>query len=191
MPADSYGIIVEGGYDSAVYSALIHKLASHEVQILPRICEGRPGVLKKFPGYLEAFRYQLDVAPIDMAIVIVDADGKDPTALEADMRTKVATRRYRFAVHVYAVANAMEAWLLADPDTVNRAMQFRTSKRVAKTHHAPETLPHPKLLLQQLLTGIGVDYTATVAAEIAQQIDPQVLAGKCPRFRDFAELVDC
>jgi hypothetical protein len=191
MPADSYGIIVEGGYDSTVYETIIRRLASHEVRIVPRACEGKRNVKHKFPGFLDSFKYSELGGPVDMAIVIVDADGQDPTALEAEMRAKVATRQYRFAVHVYAVTNAMEAWLLADPDTVNRAMQGRTSKRVTKTHHAPETLLDPKLLLQQLLTGIGVDYTAAVAAEIAQQIDPQVLAGKCPRFRDFAELVDC
>jgi hypothetical protein len=92
MPGNSYGIIVEGGYDSAVYTSLVRKLASHDVRIFPRPCEGKPDLMKKFPGFLEAFKYELGGQSVDIAIVLADADGGDPAELEAKMRSRIAPR---------------------------------------------------------------------------------------------------
>jgi len=116
MSANSYGIIVEGDYDSAVYDALIRRLTSPHVYIKPLPCEGKPSVMKKFPGLLSAFKYEIGGNPVDMAIVIVDADGKDPLAVEAKMRLKIQDRHYPFRLDVrfYAVPQAMDAWLLAE-----------------------------------------------------------------------------
>jgi hypothetical protein len=85
----------------------------------------------------------------------------------------------------------MEAWLLADLGAIAKAVQARSSKRVPRTPDAPETLLDPKAALRRLLTDINVDYTTEVAAQIAENIDAQTLSAKCPRFRIFAELVDC
>lgn len=51
MSANSYGIIVEGRYDSAVYDALIRKLTSHEIYIKALACEGKTNLMKNFPAY--------------------------------------------------------------------------------------------------------------------------------------------
>lgn len=192
MPANSYGIIVEGGYDSAVYNAIVSKLASHEVRVLPRLCEGKSNLIRKFPGLLESFKYNdLGQAAVDIAIVIADADGRNPAELEEELRSKIAGRRYPFQVHFYAVQQAMETWLLADPQAISRAAEPRRGKRVARTHDAPQDLLKPKPFLRELLERHGVSYTSALAAEIAGNLDLGVLAFKCPRFRTFAELVDC
>jgi Domain of unknown function (DUF4276) len=191
MPGNSYGIIVEGGYDSAVYCSLVRKLASHEVRIFTRPCEGKPDLMKKFPGFLQAFKYQLLEQSIDVAIILVDSDGGDPTELEEKMRSRIASRQYPFEVHFHAVQHAMEAWLLADPGAITNAIRARSSRRLPRTPDAPETLQDPKAALRKLLTDAKVDYTSEVAAQIADNIDTQTLSARCPRFRIFTELVDC
>jgi hypothetical protein len=191
MPGNSYGIIVEGEYDSAVYCRLVRRLASHEVRIFHRPCEGKPDLVKKFPGFLEAFKYGPAEQSVDIVIVLVDTDGGDPAQLEARMRSRIASRQYPFQVHFHAVQHAMEAWLLADPGAITNAIQARSGRRVPRTPDAPETLLNPKATLRRLLTDVKVDYTSEVAAQIADNIDTQTLSARCPRFRIFAELVDC
>lgn len=193
MSANSYGVIVEGDYDSAVYDALIRRLASPGVHIKPLACEGKPNLMKKFPSLLPTFVYEMGGNPVDMAIVIADADGKDPLEVEAKMRLKIQGRNYPFPLNVrfYAVPQAMDAWLLADVGAISAAVQRRGGRPVTKSHDDPEGLLRPKEWLRKLLTDHKVGYTAAVCAEIAQKVDLQVLAQRCPRFRLFADLVDC
>ncbi len=193
MSASSYGIIVEGDYDSAVYDAIIRRLASPDAHIKPLPCEGKANVMKKFPGLLSTFKYEIGGNPVDMAIVIVDADGKDPLEVEAKMQEKIQGRNYPFPLNVrfYAVPQAMDTWLLADASAINAAVQRRGGKPVTKSHDDPEGLPHPKEWLRKLLTDHKATYTAELCREIARETDLQVLSERCPRFRVFAELVDC
>jgi len=192
MPASSYGIIVEGGYDSTVYEAIIRRLASHDVHIISRPCDGRTNLTRKFPGFLETFKYvELTGSSLDLAFVIVDADGRNPAEVEAKLRAKVAGRQYPFEVHFHAVQNAMEAWLLADAQAISRVIHRRVGRSIARTHDAPQGLLDPKPTLTALLEGNRIDYTPAVAGEIAHEVDPQILSARCPRFRVFADLVDC
>jgi hypothetical protein len=128
-----------------------------------------------------------------MAIVIRDADGKNPDEVEAQMREKIQGRRYpfRLSVRLHAVRHAMDAWLLPDVAAINTASELRRGKRVTRSHDSPEDLLHPKDELRRLLTDHKVTYTAEVCRDIAQRIDLRVLGERCPRFRVFAELVDC
>jgi hypothetical protein len=192
MPADSYGIVVEGEYDSAAYAAIIQKLASHAVYIKPFPCGGKPKLIQKFPGYLNALKYELTGRHVDTAIVIVDSDGQDPGKLEAVLRAKVAGREYRFELHFYAVSCTLETWLLADIEAIARVVQQRTGRNIRRPQHNNlERLIDPKPAFRAILTEGRVDYTAAVAAEIAREIDLQILSARCPRFQRFAELVDC
>jgi hypothetical protein len=85
----------------------------------------------------------------------------------------------------------MEAWLLADEKAIRIVAERRSKKGVVKSQRAPEELPNPKQALRQLLEGNKIPYTARVGAEIAREMNVQVVSNKCPRFRVFAELVDC
>ncbi len=167
MPADSYGVIVEGEYDSAVYVEIIPRLASHPVHVIAFQCEGRPNLMRKFPGLLEALKYEWGGGPVDMAIVIADADGRDPSDVELQMRSKVAGREYPFEVHFYAVQQAVEAWLLADADALSRVVVNRRGKRLERTHDRLEDLLDPKSMMRGLLSDNRVAYTSAVGAEIA------------------------
>jgi hypothetical protein len=193
MSASSYGIIVEGDYDSAVFDAIIRRLTSPGVHIKPFVCRGRTNLMKEFPGLLRAFEHEVDGNPVEMAIVIRDADGKDPLDVEERMRTKIQGRNYPFPLNVrfYAVPQAMDAWLLADATAISTVVQGKGGKPVTKSHDDPEGLLDPKEWFRKLLTDHKATYTAELCREIAQKTDLQLLSQKCRRFPAFAELVDC
>ena len=193
MSASSYGIIVEGDYDSAVYDAIIRRLSSPDVYIKPFVCRGRTNLMTEFPGFLCALEHEIDGDPVEMAIVIRDADGKDPGEVEARMRMKIQERNYRFPLNVrfHAVEKAMDAWLLADPTAISEVVQGKGGKAVRKSHDDPEGLLRPKEWFRKLLTDHKASYTAELCREIAQKTDLQVLSERCRRFPAFAELIDC
>jgi len=192
MSASSYGIITEGIYDSVVYEAIIGKL-SPGIPIKALDCGGKHALMKRFPDFLKIFEYQLAETPVEMAVVIQDADGKNPEEIEAQLASKIAGRDCPFTLGVqfFAVPQAIEAWLLADVDALNAVSQRRGGKRVTKSHAAPEALLRPKEDLRRLLSDHKLDYTSALAREIAQEIDLGKLAEACPRFRVFSQLVDC
>jgi len=193
MPGNNYGIIVEGEYDSAAYSAFIQRLASHAVSIKPFPCGGKPRLIQKFPGYLEALKYAVMGNTVDTAIVIVDSDGQDINKLENSMRARVASREYQFplGLHFCAVAHALETWLMADIEAIARVVQRRSGKNVSRARYNLEELIDPKPTFRAILTRGEVDYTPPVAAEIAREVDFELLAERCSTFQRFAELVDC
>jgi hypothetical protein len=73
MSATSYGIIVEGDYDSAVYDAIIRRLTAPDIHIKHLVCSGKTNLMKEFPMLLRAFEHEIDGNPVDMAIVIRDS----------------------------------------------------------------------------------------------------------------------
>ncbi len=149
--------------------------------------------MKKFPGLLPTFEYEIGGKPVDMALVIWDADGKDPSEAEATMRTKIQGRNYPFPldVRLYAVPQAMDAWLLADVKAISSAVEGRGGKPVTRSHDNPEGILKPKEWLRNLLTEHKAAYTAELCREIAQNTDLGMLSLRCRRFDLFAELVDC
>jgi antibiotic biosynthesis monooxygenase (ABM) superfamily enzyme len=189
MSANSYGLIVEGEYDRAVYEVLIRRLVREDVYINPLVCFGKTNLMKKFPGFLKTFEHILEGRPVDMAIIIRDADGRNPDELKAEMQSKLEGRQdpFRLGVRLFAVRQAMDAWLLSD----ERALSTVTGKSITKSHNAPEDLLRPKDTFRNLLSQYKANYTAEVCRKIARVVDFEALSNKCPGFRNFVELVDC
>ena len=151
MSANSYGIIVEGAYDSAVYDPPYSKVGLPQSSHQGTCLRGKANLGKKFPGLLRTFEYEIGGDPVDMAIVIVDADGRDPLEVEEHMRRKVQGRNYPFPLNVrfYAVPQAMDAWLLADAAAISAAVQGKGGKPITKSHDDPERLLNPKEVVPQ------------------------------------------
>lgn len=181
------GLVVEGFDDEAAIGELVQKCASPEVQVICRRCGPAPQLMKKFPGFLEEFRHVKDGSPIDKAIVIRDADQKNPDNLIGIMRSRIATRNYPFVLHLLVIVNELEAWLIAD-ETAISSVTGKSQKPIS----TPESLNDPKRQLQMLLSDAQITYTAEQAKGIAAAARTDILAARCPSFKRFQEaVIDC
>jgi hypothetical protein len=100
MSASSYGIITEGAYDAVVLSTIVRRLNPGGTFIRALDCNGKVGLMKRFSGLLRTFEYLVESGPVDMAIVIRDADGKDPNEVESQMRSIIYEQSYPFRMGV-------------------------------------------------------------------------------------------
>jgi hypothetical protein len=88
----TFGLVVEGDYDEAVLTEFIRRCAGHDVEIVSRVCNPRGSLMKSFPGFLEEFRYVKQGTPVDRALVVRDADMREPHTLLQEMEAKIAHR---------------------------------------------------------------------------------------------------
>lgn len=178
------GLIVEGVYDEAVLTELVRKSVSSEVGVISRRCGSRVQLVRKFPAFLEEFRHAKNGAPVDKALVIRDADRKNPAELIARMEAKIVNRVYPFPRRLLIVVEELESWLLADEEALS-ALTGRSVRRVPD----PEKLNDPKARLRNVLSEAGIAYTAEVARKIAAAARLDILAARCPSFRAFQDAV--
>lgn len=190
-----YGIIVEGvkgGYDEAALVELIKKCLSDNIKIVSRPCDGKDRLMKKFPGFLEEFRYIKQGSSVNKALVIRDADSKNPEDLKENMRSKITQRTYPFEVKFVIIVQELETWLLADENAISKVTQARSGKTVSKINENLESILNPKERLQNILSMAGVPYTPAVAQEIAKELDIPTIEYRCPRFKEFRQaVIDC
>lgn len=186
----SYGLVVEGSYDAGVYEILVSRLAPPGTVIVVRETGGVPRLRRLFPTLLRDLEQAIDGGPVDRALVIRDADGKNPAALEAEMRARIVGEVFAFprSVDWHVVVQAVETWLLADIEAVNAVALARNGSAIDVAGRLPlnlETLLPPKPLFSRFLFEAGLPYTAQVCREIAEKVDLRVLRERCPGFRQF------
>lgn len=187
-----YGIVVEGSYDEAALIELIKKCISSDIEIIARPCGGKDRLMKSFPGHLESFRYGKQGSHIDKAIVIRDADTRNPDELSERMRSKMAGRTYPFEVKFIIIVQELETWLLADEKAISKVTQARSGRTVTRVNENLESIIKPKEKLQNILSNSGVPYTPAVAREIAKELDISEVEYRCPRFKEFHQaVIDC
>lgn len=178
------GLVVEGDFDETALTELVHKCAPSEVRVICRPCGNAIQLMKKFPGYLEHFRHANDGAPVDKALVIRDADSKNPAGLIAKMESRIANRVYPFPRKLLVAVQELEAWLLAD----EKALSTITGRSVPKIPE-PEKISDPKARLRNILSEARIAYTAEVARKVAAAARRDVLATRCPSFRAFQDAI--
>ena len=178
----SVGLIVEGSYDEAAIPELIRKSVSSEVNVICRPCGNTNQLMKRFAGFLNEFQYVNSGKPVGRALVIRDADQKNPNDLIARMEEKIRGRIYDFPRRLLIAVQEMEAWLLADEEAVSLV----TGKRQQRIVN-PETLDDPKARLKKILSDAGIAYTAEVARKIAANTRLDVLSVRCASFKKFRE----
>ncbi len=191
MPANSYGIVVEGPYDAAIFPELMRRILGRDVTIIPRPCGGKANLKKDLLTFLRDLQSGLQGRAVEKALVIRDSDGKDPQVIEAELTQKVNERRWAFAhgVHVCIIRREMETWLLADGAAINAVALQRGGREVAELQGALEEIQDPKEKLRQLLSKAKLDYTEQVCTEIANVAKLKTLRYKCPSFCTFEQRV--
>jgi hypothetical protein len=190
---NSYGIIVEGVFDHAVFRELICKIRGEILPVRPRVSGGVPNLKKNFPALLDDLEHAHNGNPVELVLVIRDSDGGDPQTLEGDLAGRIANREFafRYGVRFYSVVQEMETLLLADAGAINRVAEARNVLRQAVSRPAKdlESIPNPKDYLVDLLTLTGLQYTAQVCREIAIQADLDLVRRYCPSFENFISKV--
>jgi predicted house-cleaning noncanonical NTP pyrophosphatase (MazG superfamily) len=211
VPANAYGIVVEGPYDLAILRELIPRILGRDVPVIPRPCFAkvipnknlltflrdlqdemqerlREKTLKNLQDEMEVWRHQ-------KALVIRDSGGKDPKIIEEELTRKVQERRWAFSheVHVCIIRQEVETWLLADVEEgINAVARKRGGRVVAEVQGTLEEIEYPKERLKELLSEAKLEYTDQVCAEIARLLRLDTLSYRCPSFRTFKQrVVDC
>ena len=184
----TYGIVVEGGYDAVTLAEIIKKCLLSEIEIIARPCGNKSSLMRKFPGFLEEFRYANQGTHVNKALVIRDADCKDPDELLEKMGSKITSRNYPFEVKFIIIVQELETWLLADEDAVSRV----TGKTISRVNEDLQSIIQPKEKLKKILSDGRVAYTAEVAREIAKESDLLKIEYCCPGFKKFRQdVIDC
>ncbi|MBI1749554.1 MAG: DUF4276 family protein [Acidobacteria bacterium] len=180
-----FGFVVEGASDEKAVKEIARKCFGVRCDIETRSWAERGGLNRRFDISLEEFR---DLN-IDKAFVVRDSDGKDPVQLKRNMEAKISGRpQYPFSVSFEFAIQELEAWFLADHDAISRAIG-RPVERIADQI---EELTSPKDDLQAILSRARITYTPEVARKIANAIDPEVVARRCPAFGDLCQAIaDC
>jgi len=194
VPANAYGIVVEGPYDAAVFGNLIPRILGRNVPVIPRPCYGKDNLRKDLLTHLETLVYAVGGRPVEKALVVRDSGGKDPRIIQAELTQKVQERPWGFShgVHVCIVRRELETWLLADVAAVNRVAEKRGGREVAEVQGALEEIEYPKQRLTELLSEARLEYTEQVCVEIARSLSLDTLSYRCPSFRTFErQVVDC
>ena len=194
MPANAYGIVVEGPYDVAILPVLIRRILGSDVPVIPRPCYGKDNLWHDLLIHLKTLLYGVEGRPVENALVIRDSGGKDPKIIEAELTRKVQERPWAFShgVHVCIIRREVETWLLADAVAVNTVAEKRGGRAVAEVQGTLEEIEYPKERLKQLLSDARLEYTGEVCAEIARLLRLDTLSYRCPSFRAFKQQVaDC
>jgi hypothetical protein len=190
----TYGIVVEGPYDVAVFYQLIPRILDRHVRVIPHPCYGKENLRKDLLKHLETLEFAAEGRAVEKALVIRDSGGKDPKIIEEELTRKVQERRWAFShgVHVCIIRREVETWLLADMAAVSGVAEERGGREVAELQGALEEIENPKERLKQLLSEAKLQYTEQVCGEIARSLRLDTLSYRCPSFRTFKQrVVDC
>jgi hypothetical protein len=186
----TFGLVVEGDYDEAVLTEFIRKCVGYDIEIVSRVCNLKGSLMKRFPGFLEEFRYVKQGMPVDRALVVRDADMREPQGLLREMESKIAHRTYEFApVRFVAIVRELEAWLLADSEAIATVTREYSGRVVPMVNESIEDLVDPKARLQKMLSEAKVAYTREVVRKIAAAANLESIAYRCPSFRSFVHTV--
>ncbi len=194
MPANSYGIVVEGPYDVATFPELIKRILARDVPIISRPCYGKDKLKKDLLVHLRALQSELEGRGVEKALVIRDSGGKNAKDVEAQLTQKIATRAWPFShgVHVCIIRREMETWLLADVEAINSVARTRGGREVVEVQGTLEDFEYPKEKIKELLSKARLDYTEQVCTEIARLLSLETLRYRSPSFCTFEQRVtDC
>lgn len=186
----TFGMIVEGDYDEAVLTELIRKCVGYDIEVISRVCHSKANLMKRFPGFLEEFRYVKQGLPVDRALVVRDADMREPQGLLRAMESKIAHRTYAFSpVRFVAIVRELETWLLADSAAMSTVTRAYSGRVVPEVNESLEDIVDPKARLRRILSEAKVPYTREVARQIAVAANLEHIAYRCPSFRSFIHAV--
>lgn len=188
----SYGLVLEGSYDTPVFRYLTERMDSPDARVYVRECGGIGNLRSKLTGFLQSLEGADFGQPVDRAIVIADTGPKGARELEEELRSLLAGKQFKFpqGVEICAVRQETEAWLLADETAISTVARTRGGQNVGYFPQNPEDVVNPKERLQQILNRAGLSYTPQVLGEISKVASLNTLHYRLACYRRFAEIVN-
>jgi hypothetical protein len=180
-------VIASGETERRSLPILVDHLKAHDVSLLEvRIPPGGNTLHVDMAAKLiKASWFEQFADPPEKFVVLVDADGKDPDEVLRPFQLGVQGKlgpKITAAI-CFAIAQwHLEAWFFADASGLRRYLE-RDLGNVDPSK--PDQIQLPKHHLKRLLGGLA--YTAVVAGQIAESMDPLVIEQRSPSFRTLLE----
>ena len=127
-------------------------------------------------------------SPPDKFVLIVDADGKDPSATLAPFENDLPERlppEVRPKLQYAYAQRRLEAWYFADSQNLRTYLRDKALGSVDASK--PDEIQNPKQHLKNLLE--RSTYTALISEEIARTLDARTIAQRSPSFDGFLSAV--
>jgi hypothetical protein len=180
-------VIAEGETDRRALPWLLKHLSVEGITLADvRIANGRLSVEMARKLVVSAWFTPPDYIAPDKFVVLVDADGKDPTQVLRPFREELPQRlgpRVTAAIQFACAQWHLEAWYFAD----DSAMRSYLGCAPGCDTSSPDQIQNPKLHLQQLLGNRA--YTAVISEEIAKAVNAQKIANRSHSFKGFLDAV--
>lgn len=188
----TFGLIVEGVSDEKALPEIIQKIAGGDIEFIVRPIAATGKFVTMFPAFLQEFE-KLNIR-IDKALVIRDADNRDPREIEQGLKQrlqeKIQGRKspFPFPVNIHVIVQELETWLLADEQAISVITGERASRTVTRIQETLESIQNPRERLTGVL-GADIPYTPEVARRIAEEVNVETIKYRCPRFKMFCDQI--
>lgn len=184
----TFGIIVEGPSDVAVYPILMQRIRPAIRRVISRPCGGKSPLGRKFIGFLKEFE---DLG-IEKALVIRDSDCKEPRIVEGTLAERLRASGFQptHPCHFYAASCMLDGWLLADESAVNQVARNRGKRPSAQPFAGtPQGERNARALFRRMLSQAGLPADPAVYSEVAAVANLERVQQRCLYFQHFVECV--
>jgi hypothetical protein len=172
-------VLAEGETDIGVVKAILHKLGCSG-----NVRQMRGNRVEKLCGFIDGGKNDYG-----RFIVLKDLHRYDERTIDQrfrGIRNKLSTPE-RCRTSLAIVRRAIEAWLLADPESLNRAFGFKNKIII----NNPEEITDPAEELDRILQRHGKRYIKgiSMASKIAAELDVRNAMKRSASLKAFCEIV--
>lgn len=187
----SYGLIVEGPYDSPVLRQLTIRVDSPDARVFVRECGGTGTLRKKLRAFLRSLEIADAGLPVEKVLVFTDTDGRSPAEVESSFQEVIEGNTFRFprGIDICPIHHELEAWLLADEHAINRVAIARGGREIGYIQGDLEQMRNPKERLIGVLSRARLLYTPAVLGEIAETASLETLRYRLRCFVAFSRKI--
>ncbi|MEM1326865.1 MAG: DUF4276 family protein [Bacteroidota bacterium] len=181
------GLIVEDDSDFKTIRILISKyLETESLKFKKAVGKGCGRMRNKALTYAK----NLYTKGCNMVILVHDLDDRSLKKLRSDLQFFLSKSIAEF--NFICIPNQeIEAWLLSDEKAISNV--FHLQRPIKPIHH-PETVKSPKEYLEHLIynhSNKSKRYINTQHnAKIAERSDVELIAKKCPSFKELLDFLD-
>lgn len=181
-----FAVLAEDRSDADALVVLVKRLSGEPRQrVLKHGFSGCGELCRKAASHVQDFAAQ----GAEHFIVCHDADDNDPQAIKRKVRTCLA-QKAPMPEHCCIVVpvQELEAWIIADERAITTVIPSLTIRGMPR----PERQASPKeWLVRESRRGRSQPlYVPTIHnAKVAEHLDTETVAAKCPSFRELVEFV--